>query len=694
MSTSNKFAERALFRHAKHPGSLRLFAHETLAELSKLTADPAFRSELVVEMIHRAWLFAGGSEPFPELVRFREAWVKAGIVDGLISEIDQWLDTQRTARTYDPPAAWDRLAPESLRALLKSLLNDWSEAHGMIVFVRTDNDQSVVPAIALPFKICESSGREQSRACAANGATEGIDLDLSIVAANEYACQRGWIEEKERLGLRLVTLSGSCEPTIGGASGGLAVVVAHRLWHGSIRVRPLELAASGVLKGGALHPHVEPKIYAAKHRFFEAVGVRTFILPESTCGSWPGGWPCGEALDPRLDELANEHRKSVRTLPPEELRKHIKDLSDSMRYSVNRAGSARVELRRLLDGQLSSPGNCLMNVRFDALIALAGAECHLGNASESETICQQLILEMEQSNEREPKPFGAAFIRRAVNLTDLGKYREAAQLCDKVIAFANSVDRESERRDLLLQALGTKGQALSFLGLFDDEATARADGLTHLEQALDHARWLDANGHPSVSVRMNTPRNLAYIYLWHALHSPSAADNAWVTAEKAAVHCEKTRAYIHRHRWLATYRASLLGLEFPWPANEMELPDKLHEGGWLYCLALKYRGTARATCGDIEAAIMDFHEAAALLDAGSEPLFRFMGATAALQAGESLRSAAPSESKGFLERAASIFREWTDEFTGPISGRLWLSRTEALLRGEPLSFHPQLHFPH
>ncbi len=287
-------------------GTLRLLSHIALADMIPGIASD-FREEALAESIQRAWLFSGGTTPFAELHRFRTVWQCSGLSDALISALDEWFLKQRAERTYDLPEGLVNLAPSGLQLVLRELLHAWRVADGTIVFVRTNDDPDILPAMLLPFVVHEKTADNQPSAIAQDGNPDSIHLSDSINLANEHARRKGWIGKTEQPYIALLTLPGKTDVNIGGASGGLPILIAHRFRHAGLKVPALRLGASGVLtSAGGLSPALEE--YTTKHALFSAVGISTIILPEPM----PSGWPCGEELASRLDSLAAQYED----LPP------------------------------------------------------------------------------------------------------------------------------------------------------------------------------------------------------------------------------------------------------------------------------------------------------------------------------------------------------------------------------------------
>lgn len=306
-----------------HSGTLRLLSHAALADLTpQLAVGTYTQAEALVETIQRAWLFAGGVEPFTELPQFRAVWQRCGLSEALIAALDRWLLDQRTERTYDEPVGWASLAPAGLQRILRELLHAWSVADGAIVFVRDIDDPDILPATLLPFLLHLRTTADQPLATTKNGEPGGIELNDSIKLANDHARRKGWIGKTEQPCLELHTLPDPTDVKIGGGSGGLPVLIAHRFRHAGLRVPALRLGASGVLNSaGALSSVTEVEQYTAKHALFCALGIASVILPEPM----PGGWPSGVDITRQLDALVRELRQQYGEAVPPQLKGRLID---------------------------------------------------------------------------------------------------------------------------------------------------------------------------------------------------------------------------------------------------------------------------------------------------------------------------------------------------------------------------------
>jgi hypothetical protein len=148
--------------------------------------------------------------------------------------------------------------------------------------------------------------------------------------------------------------------------------------------------------------------------------------------------------------------------------------------------------------------------------------------------------------------------------------------------------------------------------------------------------------------------------------------------------------YLHRVRFLGAFRSLRAGrapppVEFDsWPLSD---PAVSHSS-WLRATALKYRGALFAAVGEPDQALKDFGRSWALLDREGQPLIRFIGATAALEAGERLWTVRRKEAEIFLRRARDSFEAFSSYFRESGWVDQWVQRCEGFLSGKRTSRLP------
>lgn len=688
----------AYTRVLRSKGMLRLVSHDALAGILDQVAedDPNFLPAVLAETINRAWLFGGGPEGYACANRFYGAWRQHGLSSVAANALLDWCDGQRNSRSFDVAAVWPENGPlPQIRTLLLELVEFWQYADGLLTFANDDSDTLIAPAVALPFQFTFADSFERRPACALDGRHERgtLELDHCVSVAFRISQDAGWnLAGHPRL--HFATLKGPCDVPLGGASSCLPILAAIFYRSRGRRLPVMEIGFSGELAphGSLLACDRGASVWHKKHEVLAALGLRTVIFP--------GDWEVNQPVINSLEEL------EARGLPLPHFGK-IADVGDqvdriqkSMRYGGMRADQARLELQPLLEGPLAMPNPRAQAIRPGALLALATAECHLGNPREARRLCNDVI---DATGDKIALLQGLAQVRLAVIETDWMRYEIASQLCLKALDLANQFSRflhhECDELDLRMQAEGTRGQALMFRALLPGQDSVKVEALECFGRALTLARRLDhdPDSRPFFRADLDAPRNAAYVFHWHALHEPKSAEKSWAEAWAASEFCPKTRAHVLRIAQLARYRLLLRQgkpVELPWwDDSTCQLPDAREGGGWVRFTAAKYRGAWLAATGRIEAADRDFTEAIRLSDF-NEPLMRFIGGTAALQAGESLLCVEPDRAHTFLERAVKIFKAYGDWFQGPLSALSWLRRAEALLENGRAILSPQLQYPY
>ena len=431
---------------------------------------------------------------------------------------NDWIADQRETRSYALPREWSKIAPDAMRSSFWCLVASMGEGRWLNRFRPADDDSAVRHAMALPFAIHVRHSVTEALVSAANHDSRGLEkLTAGVMNANLVANTSRWLLPGLSPGVRFRTLPGGCVPALAGSSAGFAVLLAHRLRHEGLHVPPLHAAASGTITEDGLLENIDnPEVYCRKRELLEALGVKLILLPEPMLDGWPPGVP----LEEQFAALVNACRQFAEPLGPIAIKRRIDDLAAGMRREGLDSRSARDELVLLIERHLSAGDDHLDELRTEALLTLATAECHLGNAHASEAILEPLL-----APDAPLVPHLVALVRQAVNLTDFGNFAGSVKHCDDALLLAATprVLSRNLRNEIELQAHGTKGQALTFHGLW--EPALAESGLSELRRAAEIADARDRAGLPA-----DLPRNLAYIALWHALHQPSQIDAPWRAA--------------------------------------------------------------------------------------------------------------------------------------------------------------------
>jgi hypothetical protein len=679
----------------KHPGFLRFVSHEALGEVLLKPLAPVLAARLLAETVHRVWLFAGSPDGFEHAERFERAWKMHAMPQGVVATLLEWSRAQHLTRNYTPPNPWAEWATAQLRQELGFLLHGWQEADGIIPFIAEQTD--CLRAVGLPFRIRDNLGTHGPRSLGHGGVQCGLQLDEGVAAALEMARRKKWISKHDCFAVELTTLEGSCGIPVSGASCGLPVAVARGLRSEGLRVPIFELGASGTLGcgGTSLAPHRDADTLSQKEKLLRSLGVKQVVLP----GEGSSNWPCGEDITPMMRNLFAQLKPVAQSDAHDVLLKKVNNHAKAMHSGHEPAKIVERLMRQMLAVDLADADSHLTDVRAEALLTLSAALSHLGRPSEARKANEQ-SLELTQQLPSSWR--GMALVRMAVILQDLGEYEVAAEYCDQALAAEEGSRRERQRLELDMKATGTKGQVLICLSLCDRHSSRWPEALGLLEHAVQCAREIDSQRRHGYEAE--EPRNMAYVYLWHALHAPERAaevwDEVWAVAEKMDVG-KTTQQFLLRHRWMAVYRNLLVDGSPPcWIENgdSLEMP----EGGWMHSTALKYRGAWQAFEGRVHAAVEDFSNSIGQLRSkqGDISLFDFFAATTALQAGRSLRQLDPDRSAAFLQQALNLFElceahmPW---FSGrPFAGALWIDWAKILIAGGELQSqsNPQIHYPY
>jgi tetratricopeptide (TPR) repeat protein len=671
-------------------------SHEALGEVLLKPLAPVLTARLLAETVHRVWLFASSADDFEHTECFERAWRLHEIPEAVVATLLEWSHAQHIKRNYAPPRLWAEWANGQLRQELGFLLQGWREADGIIPFIAPKVGRNdCLRAVGLPFRIRGNLGTHGPRSLGHGGVPCELQLDEGVAAALELARREGWISKHECFAVELTTLEGSCGIPVSGASCGLPVALARGLRSEGLRVPVFELAASGTLGcgGTSLASHRDADTLSQKEKLLRSLGVKRVILP----GNGSSNWPCGEDITPLMRNLFAQLKPVAQNDAHDALLKKVNQHAQAMHSGHEPAELVERLMRKMLAVDLPESDSHLTDVRAEALLTLSAALSHLGRPSDARDANAQ-ALELAQQLPSSWR--GLALARTAVILQDLGEYEAAMENCDQALDAVTDSRHDLEALELDMKASGTKGQVLACWGLCVAHPSRSLDALGLLEHAVHRARELDAQCRHRDEPE--EPRNLAYVYLWHALHASERAgefwDEAWGAAEKMDVG-KTTQQYLLRHRWLAVYRNLLVEGKPPcWMGNgeSFEMP----EGGWMHSTALKYRGTWHAFEGRLQEAIEDFSSAIWQLRRkhGDISLFEFFAATTALQAGQSLQHLDPDRSTVFLQQALAHFEECETQmswFSGrPFAGTLWIKRARTLIAGHESVENPQLHYPY
>ena len=491
------------------------------------------------------------------------------------------------------------------------------------------------------------------------------------------------------LAIELLIEFGSREVNIDGASLGLPLLIAKERKRGCQlgEFQPLELLATGELINGRL---AEPGTAEAKKDLAWKTGARLFVSPgfgraTDSCFYLPIGSSipdCINALDAELS------RRGLTTLDYHRATRGIGTLEKQLRESQISLDEAEARLRRYESAFRSSPHDAAREGLKQCILLLAAVANHRGEPLEALSAEEQVSL--AELAHGDPLLYTKAIAFQVVSLTDLRSLEKAEQLARALLTWIDQEFRGSQEtkircRMIACGALG--GQPLLSLAL---QAPDRTDeSLMFLQRALEHA------------IELNDPReigvDLAQVALGHSLLKPETSREQCDLAEERIRRLPGQSPlvsiqYLHRARLLGAFRQLLTTAKGPpdfdsWPLPDSQIP-------WLHASALKYRGALFAAAGQTKQALHDFDRAYGLLESVSPPLIRFIAATAALQAGESLWKVRRKEAREFLHKAKAGFPPFAPYFHEPGWVEKWRQRCDGLLLGKQTSQlpHPQREF--
>lgn len=678
-----------------HRGLIRLMSITELATaLREPCADPAIRTRVASELTIRAWLLAGGCRwpLLPERSTVELGWTAYGLGNSNQAALAGWLEAQFESRTYDF-ALEPALDADNFGLQFKDDLSVWRTAQGVVPYVSTSRGR-LANCVLLPFALLPPV---KTGAIEARGRDGFAFQELVQGLQDAYRALVGLDALGDREGL-CVTFESVTDPGVPlrGRSLGLPVVIAAFIKSRFRSMPCLSVIASGCLdKRGAIDRERHDGVsLRRKANWMLRMGARCCILPDHD--DLPIGiqkWPVGVALASHVERLLAVAEVAPGYASPRQVEKRFDEIGRGMRYGGITAQEAKNELIAITTHIKGKQGLLWQSLRLRGAGLLATAHCHLGNTDEAYRIANVAIV-AGSGGFGDRRYLGEALVRQAVNLTDFGNYEKALSLCDSANKVAGTLNSYFDQLDLRLKATSTRAQALMFWGLID--VTKCQEALADAQMAVELAREYD--GIDVADGERNVPRNLNYVGLWYALHDPIHAESVVRQYEAEIRTDHKNLSFYKRIRWLSAYRGLLGGKDVDWRSFEEDLPEENAEGGWLYMLSLKYRGALRAFSGDVSGARDDFSKAARLIDKYDQmPMLAFLGATVALQAGESLISAENELAIQYLAKSKDGFGKMIDWFTAKeINASQWLARADGLLGGLPITTlpNPQKYYPY
>lgn len=657
----DSFAE--LLRAAtSEPRSVALLSDSQLLTLAAgmgPAMDPPLAAALRSELLLRVWLYT------PERARKLRAEARGSASPALWAAFRREALPTR-ARLEPVPRPGDAFAApddESWKQL-RERVADFLQADGLVALV-TGEEGRQEEAIALPFKL-----RPDDPA-------PGCIHDLAGRTAHRLTPGAGELPPAlAGLGVQLTCHLGEFAGRLEGRSYGLAVAVANAQRQGRLpAVRPLSLLATGTVAGDSVRLVGG---WQAKQRLARRLGVSLFVAPALPAADGVLAVPPGCTVDEALRQVHDALLPlSVGGLTPRQTLDGLKALDFDVHMGRVGMDSARARLDQYESLLEKAPRDeSYREGRARADVLAAAIANHSGAPDKA-----RAQLEALAGDPSVPADIYCDLLaRQVVSLTDLGLLGEAQALArhllDKIEAnpWRLAIGERNRVRMIAHGAYG--GQVLLHQALLG--AATPDESLDHLKQALQLARQLDDAG--------EICRDDVQVALWHALFDPTNAQTVIDATEKRLLAAtERDRSvslnYLRQHRFLAGYRALITGQRITPGFERWRLPDKAP--AWLHATALKYRGALRAAAGDAKPAQGDFAAACASLENEVAPLLGFIGATVALQAGESLGVLDSEARSDHLKRAGLAFGAVAEALHGIHRDGGWGERARGLLEGKP-----------
>ncbi len=644
--------------------------------------DPGLSVPLIGEGLLRLWLY---DQRCPTGLRDT---VQHAAGPRLLDALDQRLSNVRhgpvSGDTWNDLADDPSLVDEWARAAWSyacQRAREYRNAHGIIALV---GGASAAEAIALPFTL---TGGEETPGTIRDA--DGREITQWTLAVGKLT---GLVNGSTfRVVLRCH--DGPRTRSLEGGSFALAVLAALQREKGIIAdYDPLDVLFTGDLDaaGSLLNVSGIP----AKTQLAQRLGISLFVYPGTIQKSpdrlaIPPGTPARECIDRiarHLDALGMD------SLNARQANQRIRELKNEIHEGLLPLEQAVRRLDRYESVFHGEPGSEYANEGMIYAAMLRGAMANHGGDPETGRGHLHRAAQLAQQS-KNPLVQMHSLGNMIVSLTDLGLLDEAENEARDLLKwvsteFHGNTEEKIEARMVAAGVLG--GQPLLQKALADPSLAA--ESLELLGQALDNARQLQQN--PEIA------RDASQIALWYALLDPLNAPAQIEIAQREIRACGKdgdvSEQFLCNYRFLAAYRA-ILG-NFPRNlhggttsvSSADNLPDMFRcftdwplpqAEDWLLGTALKCRGCLHAVAGHADGALADFEQACAKLGHGNQVLIRFIGATAALQAADSLRLTHPAKSKDFAQQAHAVFESIKDILYGPHRDPSWIARARILAKG-------------
>ncbi len=651
------------------PKSVTAFFDNELACLLQCgIRNPHLSLHLLGEALLRAWLYAEHPTGQQMLAMANPYLSPDLIIKSKERIIDQAQTIKRgnvDMRTLDPATIGLVGQDARIWSFLLERMQDYCRADGLIPVI---NPASPANGLLLPFKVFP--GADQP----------GEILDKSEQAIGNWGPRIKAVQHLFDYQPRIV-LSCHCgkrADLLKGNSMILPICIAMARRAGSLG----DFSMWDVVATGALGPDgilKEVGGLTGKREAIRRIGARLFIHPAAadsisqSTDTLPiaSNTPLADCFT-HIDNAITD--RSLAKLDSQQILGKLKDLKSEIHDGLISLEKAAPRLDRYdaMLKQMDTPDDYTTEGLAVALIIRGSIANHAGDPAKAGVSLTQ-ALELIDAHGLDPLLYCNSVANTVVSLTDLGLLDEAEREGRKLLETVQTMRADTNTKDQArMTANGVLGgQPLLQKALLSAELAK--ESLDLLTVAYDCA------------VRLKDPkeqaRDAVQIALWHALIKPESAAAEIAIAEQRLealhTHGESSLPFLLNYHFLAAYRLLLLqnrttpGFQ-SWPLPETG-PD------WVRAVALKYRGTLHARAGNIQQAEQDFQQAFTNLDATNMPLLRFIAATTALQAAQSLSKSQTDISQKYAALALERFKALEPILHGIHRAPAWQQAARALI---------------
>lgn len=631
---------------------------ELAALLAPLPGDPGLAAPLIGEALTRLWLY---EDRDTHGLRNLVPSICSSALRKTISEfvaltrhrrrdLSNWDEAKTIYKTQN---AIERQAWEWLLERTRS----YCEADGLIAVAQM-RGSAIREAIALPFNLYRA------------------ETNPGVIRDQDGQALGNWIREIKRFkhfladeNTKIVIRAHSGSRTLAGGSFALAILVATQKGGDIADYNPLDVLCTGVIDAGGRLRAVDG--LQAKHDLARRLGVRMFVAPGDGVEKpdslfLPSATPLKECLTLIGTKIESE---GIGGLDIHQAHSLIQDLTLEVhegRIPLERASKRLLRYEAIFLDKPKSPigkEGTLYAQLLHGAIANHSGDPMLGRRYTKNAA--KLAHDFGHS-----ELFVHALASTVVSMTDLGLLDEAEAAGRRLLRWVDQNMQGSalvkiKSRMVALGVLG--GQPLLQKGIYDPHAAK--ESLQLLQGALGCAR--------EARVPKEIARDVVQIALWYALlqstHADQQIEKAGMILRDLGTDGNISKDYLHQYRFLAAYRTWLqsdcvAAKYWTWPIPETS--------NWVRALTLKYRGAMNAVAGRNDNAQRDFIEATSILERYGTPLLRFIGATTALQAAESMRGLKTDVWRQYLAQATRGFEALRNVMAGHYRMAEWISRAE------------------